>query len=617
MLRKTLVVGIVEAISILAVWAILGSPLLEAPSNKTNPLASQEPRLWRPSLAMRQLMVPLQPHLAESLPMIGATSARQLGFDGRGFGILVIDDFDPDSQGIAHGDYVAYVAQAVAPGAKVWMFDISLRDHYTNQLIPDINGDDVTQDQALSWVSENWQGWGIIAVNMSYGEEFPRESIYCNDWRDQYFQKGPIYVAAAGNDGDPYAARPPACSYYVIPVGAVWDFTSNEQVSVGNYQPILGNLTCYSNASSHAQFIAAPGSRITSRGFHSMVKDLDGTSFAAPHVAGGWAVIAQILLQTTLPEEWGGKLAEAFERMPLAYDRRTDRYYRLFSLEPFLTPSGPPLEAYWIIPETVQEGSTFEAPLIIRVVRPTRAIIATVYVPDPLEIVSGGTRYGWLSPETGETFKASPILTASMPGIFTLRATITPVTALGALWPLVAEAVVTVLPRVEPPPPPPPPPPPSGGVVISLEATATRVVPGQEIIVRARVTNNGASSVTIPVPFTVDGKPIMTSNITIAPGRTEIVEFKIAFSPDQTGVHTVTVGNSPPLTIYVEGPRSSKTFEQFFDSNENGRLDDLEILTALDYWIKQRPVPDLGVLSDLQVLALLDKWIKGTRIAGR
>ena len=176
---------------------------------------------------------------------------------------------------------------------------------------------------------------------------------------------------------------------------------------------------------------------------------------------------------------------------------------------------------------------------------------------------------------------------------------------------------VRVIEPLLPPPPPPPSPPPSGGIVISIEATATRVVPGQEIIVRASITNNGTSTITMPVPFTVDGKPIITSNITVAPGRTEIVKFNIAFSPDQTGAHIITVGNSPPLTIYVEGPSSSKTPEQFFDSNANGRLDDLEILTALDYWIKQRPVPDIGVLSELQILALLDKWIKGTPIAGK
>jgi hypothetical protein len=171
--------------------------------------------------------------------------------------------------------------------------------------------------------------------------------------------------------------------------------------------------------------------------------------------------------------------------------------------------------------------------------------------------------------------------------------------------------------QVAEPSPPPPPPPPSGGIVISIEATATRVMPNQEIIVRARITNNGITYVTTSVPFTVDGKAVMTSNLSIAPGRTEILEFKISFTADQAGTHTIAVGDSPPLTIYVEGPSVSKTPEQFFDSNGNGRLDDSEILTALDYWIKQRPVPDIGVLSDLQILSLLDKWIKGTRIAGQ
>ena len=153
--------------------------------------------------------------------------------------------------------------------------------------------------------------------------------------------------------------------------------------------------------------------------------------------------------------------------------------------------------------------------------------------------------------------------------------------------------------------------------MISIEATATRVVPNQEIIVRARITNNGTTYVTTSVPLTVDGKAIVISSLSIAPGETEILEFRISFTPDQVGTHTIAVGDSPPLTIYVEGPSVSKTPEQFFDSNGNGRLDDSEILTALDYWIKQRPVPDIGVLSDLQMLSLLDKWIKGTRIAGQ
>ncbi len=276
--------------------------------------------------------------------------------------------------------------------------------------------------------------------------------------------------------------------------------------------------------------------------------------------------------------------------------------------------SSPLLEVSLFLPGAVWQGENFDLVLTIHVLSPSRYIQAMVDIPDGFQVFYGTPRFVWTNVIAGQVLEGRTTLKALTTGLFTFKARVIPFTDLGAQEPFEVEQRVRILLREEIPPPPPPP---SSGVEISLEATATRVVPGQEIIVRARITNNGTSTVTMPVPFTVDGKPIITSNITVAPGRTEIVEFKIAFSPDQTGTHTVTVGNSPPLTIYVEGPGASKTPEQFFDSNANGRLDDLEILTALDYWIKQRLVPDIGVLSELQILALLDRWIKGTPIAGK
>lgn len=45
------------------------------------------------------------------------------------------------------------------------------------------------------------------------------------------------------------------------------------------------------------------------------------------------------------------------------------------------------------------------------------------------------------------------------------------------------------------------------------------------------------------------------------------------------------------------------------DANHNGFLDDLEILRALDLWVRQAPVPSLGaVISDVQLLELLELW---------
>lgn len=63
--------------------------------------------------------------------------------------------------------------------------------------------------------------------------------------------------------------------------------------------------------------------------------------------------------------------------------------------------------------------------------------------------------------------------------------------------------------------------------------------------------------------------------------------------------------NQPPIFV--------KTPEQIFDSNKNGRMDDLEILAALDFWARQQVIPELGMLADLEVLRLLDLWATGTK----
>jgi subtilisin family serine protease len=63
--------------------------------------------------------------------------------------------------------------------------------------------------------------------------------------------------------------------------------------------------------------------------------------------------------------------------------------------------------------------------------------------------------------------------------------------------------------------------------------------------------------------------------------------------------------NQPPIFV--------KTPEQIFDNNKNGRIDDLEILAALDFWARQQVIPELGLLADLEMLRLLDLWATGTR----
>jgi hypothetical protein len=81
--------------------------------------------------------------------------------------------------------------------------------------------------------------------------------------------------------------------------------------------------------------------------------------------------------------------------------------------------------------------------------------------------------------------------------------------------------------------------------------------------------------------------------------------------PSMTAQVVVQDTQSPP----PPPPPGTKTIEQALDTDGDKIIGDLEILQALQYWIKQQIVPDTDqVIDDLTMLALLQKWIKGTPI---
>lgn len=59
-----------------------------------------------------------------------------------------------------------------------------------------------------------------------------------------------------------------------------------------------------------------------------------------------------------------------------------------------------------------------------------------------------------------------------------------------------------------------------------------------------------------------------------------------------------------------DGP--PKTIEELLDTDRDNRLGDLEILRALDFWVKGTELAPGLKIDDLKMLSLLDKWIKGT-----
>lgn len=57
-------------------------------------------------------------------------------------------------------------------------------------------------------------------------------------------------------------------------------------------------------------------------------------------------------------------------------------------------------------------------------------------------------------------------------------------------------------------------------------------------------------------------------------------------------------------------PPSSRTIEELLDTDRDNRLGDLEILRALDFWIKGTELAPGLRIDDLKMLALIDTWIK-------
>lgn len=225
--------------------------------------------------------------LAESLPLIGVDRVHQeLRINGLRVGILIMDDWTINENGYAHGQAVADIVRAVAPGARIWscklifFAQISQRDF---------------ADCLLRIVRERLP---VRVVNMSFavGEEvFDRPCDSLDDPLTRAIrllrQKGVVFVAAAGNDGRKNALRYPACLPEVISVGATYDLAGavqfdNDQVFCRD-MAVIDNVTCYSNVAEFLDLVA-PGTTIST----PTASNFGGTSAAAPIVTG---VIALML----------------------------------------------------------------------------------------------------------------------------------------------------------------------------------------------------------------------------------------------------------------------------------------------------------------------------------
>jgi subtilisin family serine protease len=182
--------------------------------------------------------------------------------------------------GIMAGSYEQYVG--VAPEAKIIAINVFDKD---------LSSSETAITNALNWVSSISKNYNIAAVNMSLGTSRVYQG-YCDTVSPpmttaikNLYDKDIAVVVAAGNS---YALgmSSPACISYAVSVASM------------TYD---GYVNDFSNLSQNTTF-AAPGYRIVSAGSGTTMRSATGTSMAAPHVVGIFAIYRQMYPTHTLQQ---------------------------------------------------------------------------------------------------------------------------------------------------------------------------------------------------------------------------------------------------------------------------------------------------------------------------
>jgi len=189
-----------------------------------------------------------------------------------------------------HGTHVASVAvgndgvnYGVARGAMLMPIDVFSEESDPDECSPSLAPCEFTDSEAvlraLDYINENVETYNIASVNLSVGGS--NRDGYCDDDPrkpviDMLRQKGVAVVISAGNSGITGQISSPACISSALGVGA-----TNDGASVATFSNFANTLDFM------APGVSVRGASATGTGFGTR----SGTSMAAPHVAGAWAVM--------------------------------------------------------------------------------------------------------------------------------------------------------------------------------------------------------------------------------------------------------------------------------------------------------------------------------------
>lgn len=293
--------------------------------------------------------------LAESSPLIGASTAWSSGYNGSGQVVAVLDTGVDKTHPFLSGKVVseacyssnvpAYSASTVCPGGVTESTASGSGvncgancDHGTHvagivagsgasfsgvarganliavQVFSRFNSTTECGGAAscvMSYSSDQIKGlervyalrgtYSIASVNMSIGGGRYYSQSTCDVEKvsfkaavDNLRAAGIATVISSGNNGYIDSMSSPGCVSSAISVGSTWDVAglSASFSSCSEASSTVNKVACYSNSVSFLNLLA-PGSAINSSIPGAGYSAYNGTSMAAPQVAGAWAVLKQ------------------------------------------------------------------------------------------------------------------------------------------------------------------------------------------------------------------------------------------------------------------------------------------------------------------------------------